>query len=768
MPEEIRAHDQVGNRATALIGRTDMIGRSLTLWLLATSAAVAAPAPRLLPTPASMQVSEGGFTLRAGDTIGSDGDAGAANAAARFADLMRLQNVALANTAGGKNARIRFVRQPGLPPEGYRLVTNARGATVTASDEAGLFYGAVSLWQLATQDTTHRIPAVTIEDHPRFGWRGLMLDSARHFQSIEYVHHLIDWMAVNKLNRLHWHLVDDQGWRFEVPKYPKLTQVSAWRTPASAPGAPTLPTIGGFYTHDQIRETVAYAQARGITIVPEIEMPGHAVAAIRAYPELGTGVPLPDRVWSEWGIFPWLFNVEEPTFTFLEDVLDEVMALFPSPWIHLGGDEAVKDQWKASPAIQAKIKALGLKDEEALQGWFMARMGKYLTDHGRRMIGWDEILMGGVPESATVMSWRGIDGAITAAKAGHDTILSPAPLLYINNRQGVGPDEPPSHGSLITLGDILAFDPVPDAIAPDQRHHVIGLQANLWTEHIRTEESAQWMQFPRALAVAEIGWAPEAKPTLDTFVPRLVPQLDRMATLGLKPANSLFAVNVRIDAAGPVNTRVTLDDQAGLPIRYTTDGTAPSAASQLYSGPLALDTATRLRAVSLLGDRPMTGAIDRTIDAVAARTRTSRELETCSKGYLLDLEDDYPAAGPRAHFLTNASDACWIWRSAPAEGARSIAISVGQLPFNFQIGADRERIKFRPPATPAGEFEVRSGTCNGPVVATLPLGPAATNPGVTRLTAPLKPGTTGDLCFTYTARSVEPLWVIDKVELVAQ
>jgi hexosaminidase len=743
-----------------------MIGRALAMWLLAVPA-MAAPAPRLLPSPVSMSVAEGGFTLDSTvRLLPARSDRGAAQAADRFAELMRSQGVVLAGPEPGRAAVVRITRKRGLPPEGYRLVSDANGATIEASDDAGLFYGAVTLWQLATQDPVHHVPAVTIEDRPRFGWRGLMLDSARHFQSPDYVRKLIDWMAVNKLNRLHWHLVDDQGWRIPISRYPRLTEVSAMRVPASAPGTSRLPETGGYYTRDEIRGIVTYAGARGITVVPEIEMPGHAVAAIRAYPELGTGEPLPDGVWSEWGVFPWLYNVEEPTFGFLETVLDEVMALFPSPWIHLGGDEAVKEQWKASPAIQAKIKALGLKDEEALQGWFMARMGKYLADHGRRMVGWDEILLGGVPASATVMSWRGVDGAIAAAKAGHDTILSPAPTLYFDNRQGSGTNEPLGRGNLITLADVLAFDPMPPAIAADQRKHVLGVQANLWTEHVRTDARAAWMTFPRAAAVAEIGWGGERARPLSDFVTRLVPQLDRMAPLGLQPADSMFAVDAELRAEGDASVRITLANQAGLPIRYTTDGSPPGPAAALYTRPFTIDHPARLRAASLLEDRVMRGAADRMIDAVAARTRTSRQLESCSKGAMLDLEDDYPAQGVRAHFLVDITHPCWVWRDAPLDRAVSIAVSVGQLPFNFQIGSDRERITFRPPATPAGEFEVRSGTCDGPVVATLPLGPAVSSPGVTRLLAPLHGRGIADLCFTYTARGVDPLWAIDTVEVV--
>jgi hexosaminidase len=729
--------------------------------MLWATAAAASPMPSLLPTPVSVETGQSGFTFdRHVAILPPPKDAGAANAATRLGALMRTQALTVARKPAKGAAVIRFVRASGMPPESYRLVTDASGATITAADDAGLLYGAVTLWQLATQDAAHRVAAVTIEDGPRFAWRGLMLDSARHFQSPDYIRRLIDWMAVNKLNRLHWHLVDDQGWRIPIRKYPKLVQVSSRRRPAHAPGAPELPIVSGFYTHAQIREIVAFAQERGITIVPEIEMPGHAVAAIRAYPQFGVGVPLPDRVWSDWGVFPWLYNVEEPTFGFLEDVLDEVMELFPSPWIHLGGDEATKDQWKASPAVQARMKALGLKDEEALQGWFMARMGRYLAAHGRKMIGWDEILAGGVPADATIMSWRGIDGAITAARAGHDTILSPSPILYFDNRQGTGPGEPPGRGNPITIADVLAFDPVPDAIPPEQRRHVIGVQANLWTEHVRTDERAAWMQFPRALAVAELGWARE-KPNPASFVPQVVAQLDRMAPLGLKAADSLFAVTARVEGG-----EVRLSNQSGLPIRYTQDGSPPSAGAALYTGPLPSGASMRMRAASLLGERVLPGALDRTIDARAARLRTSRELESCQQGALLDLEDDYPAKGPRAHFLVNILRPCSIWRAAPARGATSIAVTVGQVPFNFQIGADRDAIRFRPSVTPAGEFEVRRGSCDGPVVATLPLAPAVANPGVTRLTAPLAPGEDGDLCFTYTARGPDPLWAIDTVELI--
>jgi hexosaminidase len=642
------------------------------------AASVAAVPPKLLPQPETVAVQGAGPTIDAVRPLPGS-DPGAKEAAARLSELLSGQHIAV-----GRGYPVRFVRKAGLPPEGYRLVTTDKGATITASDDAGLLYGAVTFWQLASQNAARRLPAVTIADAPRFAWRGVMLDSARHFQSPEFIRHLLDWMAAHKLNRLHWHLVDDQAWRIEIPKYPRLTQVSAWRVPASAPGAPKLPMEGGFYTQAEIRALVAYATARSITIVPEIEMPGHATAAIRAYPQLGMGVPLPDGVWSDYGVFPWLYNTDDRTFAFLQDVLTEVMALFPSPWIHIGGDEATKDQWKTDPAIQARIKALGLKDENALQGWFMARVGKFLSQHGRRMIGWDEILEGGVPPDTTVMSWRGIDGAITAARAGHDTILSPAPTLYFDHRQGTGPQEPPGRGLVVSLADVYAFDPAPAALNTDQRRHILGVQGNLWTEHVRTEDRAAWMLFPRVSAIAELGWSP-GRTTYADFLTRLRPQLDRLVPLGLTAADSAFA---------------------------------PAPAPPL--------------------------------------------LESCTNKLVLDLEDDYPAAGPRARFLVDILNPCWMRKDAGA--ARRIALTVGQIPFNYQVGADRAKIAFRPPATPAGEFEVRDG-CGGERLAVLPLARAARNPGTTRLEATLsRPAQT--LCITYTARGPDPIWAIAKAELL--
>lgn len=727
--------------------------------LLALLTIIAAPVSgqALLPTPAAMRAAGEGFSLAGAAPMAHD--AGARNAADRLADLLATSGTRLGRAKG---ATVRFERQPGMAAESYRLTTGPGGAVIQAGDDAGLLHGAVTLWQLAARG---RVPGVVIDDRPRFAWRGVMLDSARHMQSVGYIHRLIDAMMAAKLNRLHWHLVDDQGWRLPVPGWPRLTSVSAFRRAATAPGAPPLPVEGGFYTEAQIRAIVAYATARGVTIVPEIEMPGHALAAIRAYPKLGMGVAIPPGTQSDYGVFPWLYNSDDATFGFLEDVLRQVMRLFPGRDIHIGGDEAVKDQWRASPVIQAKVRALGLKDEDALQGWFMARIGRFLAAHGRRPIGWDEILDGGVPADAAITSWRGVEGAVKAARSGHDAILSPAPLLYLDNRQGTGPAEPPGRGRLVTLAELLAFDPVPPGLSPAEQRRILGVQANLWTEHVRTDARAAWMTWPRALAVAEVGWAGPGKRELAASAPALVAQMDRLEGLGVRGADSAWAVTARLDRQGAGIT-ATLANQAALPIRYTLDGGAPGPGSMVYAAPLTLAAGQRLRATSFLGTRALAGGYDRAITLDAALTRTSRELTLCSDAVALDLEDDWPATGPRAHFLFDIFNPCWRWTGAPLAGVRSVALSVGQVPFNFQVGADRDKVRFRAPATPAGEFEVRDG-CQGPLLATLPLAPAVANPGVTRLTAPLRAGKAGaDLCVTYTARGVDPLWAVERIELL--
>jgi hexosaminidase len=668
-----------------------------------------AAASSLLPAPVVETAGQGVFHLTGRTVIAAPaGDASALASAGYLADLLaRTRGLKLKVVEGPPPAGTAAVVLRRGPPggEAYVLDVGPSSLTIQSQGDAGLFYGAVSAWQLATSTAGKGpadIAAIHVEDAPRFAWRGLMLDPARHFQSPAFVEAFIDRMARAKLNVLHWHLVDDQAWRLEIKKYPRLTEVGAWRVPAGPAAAADIDRktgqprrIGGFYTQDQVREIVAYAAQRHVTIVPEIEMPGHAQAAIAAYPELGAATPPPQAPSSDWGVHPYLYNVDEKTFGFLQDVLTEVMALFPSQYIHIGGDEAVKTQWKTDPAVQARMQALYIGDEDALQGWFTARMETFLKAHGRKLVGWDEILLGGVPPRATVMSWRGLDGAIIAAKLGHDTVLAPAPIYYFDNRQTPGADGPPGRGFLLTLKNVYDFDPMPVTLSPSERSHVLGVQAQLWSEHIRTEERVSYMAFPRALAIAETGWSPAGRKDWPDFVRRVNTEAARAQALG------------EVSGPGP-------------------DAPAP---------------------------------------APSADSRASQELRLCSSNIALNLEDDAPIRGPRARFLVDIMKPCWIWPAADLTGVTKIAASVGQLPFNFQIGDDVKKIHYRPPLTPAGELEIRDG-CDGPLLASLPLTPALASQGVTRLEASLGTATgSHDLCFTFTQRSLDPFWVLDRVNL---
>lgn len=509
------------------------------------SAPISAPAPEpeLVPAPQSVTMASGAFDVRP-DTpiVVAGGDAEARWIGEYLSDLIeRTRGLALPVRETGQGIVLRTVNDISLAPEGYRLRVSPSGVIIEARERAGLFYGATTLWQMlaGTGETITAIPALRIEDAPRFAWRGLMLDSARHYQSAEFIRAFIDVMALHKLNVLHWHLTDDQAWRLEIRRYPRLTEIGAWRVPAGAarqdidPSTGRPRVYGGYYTQHEVREIVAYAAARNVTIVPEIEMPGHATAPIVAYPELGVGRSAPREVPADWGVYSNLYNVDEPTFTFLENVLLEVMELFPGRYIHVGGDEAVKAQWEASPRVQARMREFGVANEHTLQSYFIQRMERLLSAHGRRLIGWDEILEGGLAPNATVMSWRGVDGAIDAARAGHDAVLAAWPTLYFDNRQSASATEPPGRGRVISVRDVYTFNPAPDTLTPEEQRHILGLQGNLWSEHIRTEPRMWRMAFPRAAAVAELAWSPANRIVWSDFERRLPAQMARYRLLGL-------------------------------------------------------------------------------------------------------------------------------------------------------------------------------------------------------------------------------------------
>ena len=426
-----------------------------------------------------------------------------------------------------------------LGDEGYRLIVNSNDIKISAPKPAGVFYGTQTLLQLLPPEIYKRakqnnkqwnIPALSIEDYPRFSWRGSHLDVSRHFMPKEYLFKHIGLLAMHKMNVFHLHLTDDPGWRIEIKRYPKLTEVGAWRKdtmltydPPTFSGKPH----GGFYTQDELRELVAYAAERFITIVPEIEMPGHCTAAIAAYPELGCeGKPIDVAPgWS--GPFD-VFNVEESTIEFLQNVLLEVMDIFPSTFIHIGGDEVDKSRWKRNERVQQRMKELGLKDEDELQSWFIKRMDDFLTKYGRRLVGWDEILEGGLAPGATVMSWRGMHGGIEAAKMGHDVVMAPTSHTYFDYYQSRRQDkEPHAIGGYLPLRRVYSFEPIPQELSPSEMKHILGVQAQIWTEYIPNPKHVEYMAFPRLSALAEVAWSKPENKNYENFLTRLYVHLVR-------------------------------------------------------------------------------------------------------------------------------------------------------------------------------------------------------------------------------------------------
>ncbi|MEU5168987.1 beta-N-acetylhexosaminidase [Streptomyces mutomycini] len=420
-----------------------------------------------------------------------------------------------------------------LEPEGYRLeVEPVRGVRITGGSAAGVFWGAQTLRQLlgpeafrrapVSPGAERRVPLAEIEDGPRFGWRGLMLDVARHFTPKDGVLRMLDLLAAHKLNVFHFHLTDDQGWRVEIKRHPRLTEIGAWRARTKYghraselwDGTPH----GGFYTQDDIREIVAYAAERHIRVVPEIDIPGHSQAAISAYPELGNTDVIDTSalsVWDTWGINPNVLAPTDNTLRFFEGVFEELLELFPaetSPFIHVGGDECLKDQWRQSPTAQARMSELGLTDEDELQSWFIRHFDRWLADRGRRLIGWDEILEGGLAEGAAVSSWRGYAGGIAAAEAGHDVVMCPEQQVYLDHRQDGGPEEPMPIGYVRTLEDVYRFEPVPPGLSEEAARHIMGTQANVWTEVMQNRDRVDYQVFPRLAAFAEVAWSPLPAP----------------------------------------------------------------------------------------------------------------------------------------------------------------------------------------------------------------------------------------------------------------
>ena len=716
-----------------------------------TSAAPGAP-PDVIPRPAAVTSRPGSFALGATlSVVVSPQDPQARASAQVLRGLLSQGTPALlslkVHTGAPRDGALLLTRidQAALGPEGYRLSITPQRIELAASGPAGWLYGGVTLWQLVhRQGAGPVIDAQLIEDQPRLQWRGLMLDSARHFQSPVFIARLIDWMALHKLNVLHWHLTDDQGWRIQIRRYPDLTRVGAWRQALDGRGR-----YGGFYTQAQIRALVARAAARNITVIPEIDIPGHASAAIASYPQLGAQPGEVPAVPTDWGIYRHVFAPRQASCQFLSEVLAEVLELFPAPYIHLGGDEA-----PAAVGEDVDVRAC---------------VARFVTAHGRRVVGWDETLTADLPRSAIVMSWRGVAGARAASAQGNDTVLAADPQLYFDHRQSLAAWEPPGRLAPITLRDVYEFEPLAADLSAAQRSHVLGLQGNVWTEHVRTEQRVALMAFPRLAALAEVGWSAAALRDWPDFERRMAVQVVRYRQLGLPFDESLFGVQARVDyAADAGSARITLAHQADFgDIRYTTDGTVPTARSPRYAAAFDVTPGTPIAAATFV----RTEALSRTFRVQTypklAGRRSSAELTLCGAAVPLALEDPAPARGPRAVFAVDIEHPCWIYKGAQLGSVRSVVASVGQVPFNFQIGADRDRIRFATPTTDAGELLVHLDSCDGVLYARIPLRPAHPAQGVTVLPPYPVRAVAGvhDLCLQFAQRGPDPLWVLDYLEL---
>ena len=771
----------VGARGDLMRGFIKAVSSCLALVLLGACAPVPQRAggkivhaetapPSLIPWPASLTRHDGVFLLHDGAHIAiPSGNYEASQVARYLGDLLartRGLHLAVAEGNAQANAAIAFALDPSIEgDEAYTLDVTPNRIRIAARDPQGLFHGVVTLWQLLTQHETKSstigMPCLHIEDRPRFRWRGLMLDSARHYQPVAFIEKLLDEMALHKLNTLQWHLTDDQGWRIAIARYPELTKIGAWREPVGPDVALANHDgkYGGYYTPEEIREIVRYAAARYITVVPEIEMPGHAQAAIASYPQFGVTGERPP-VSHDWGVNTWLYNLDDRTFDFLDDVLDETMALFPGPYVHVGGDEAVKDQWQASKNIQRRMHTLGIKDEDALQAWFIARIGEHIKAKGRKLVGWDEILQGGVPPDAIVMSWRGTQGAIEAAKLGHDTVMSPSPTMYFDHLQSDLPDEPTGRPDVVSLKDVYDFQPVPKELDAHQAQYVLGAQANLWSEYLTTPARVEHAAFPRIAALAEVLWSPPEKRDWQGFLERMPAQLARYRALGVDYADDAFAVKIATQPGDEGKTaKVVLSNQTGFgTIRYTLDGSAPTPDSAAYDAPLDVDMPATIRANAFHGGSALAAARSRELDPESVLRLGSDELKPCKGTLMLRLEGGAREAGFR--YNVDLMDPCWIYPRLDLSDIDRIEIRSGTVPNNFQLWHDAAKIVTRPARSPAGELEIHQDSCDGPLLSSIPMENVPRGkPDTVR--ARVSARGMHDLCFFFTGSSPDFLRAVD-------
>jgi len=523
--------------------------------------------------------------------------------------------------------------------EAYELTIEPKGVTVKAGSERGAFYGLVSMLQLLppeiespklADDVCWTMPCVQINDSPRFVWRGMHLDVCRHFVPVEFIKKQLDVMALFKMNTFHWHLTEDQGWRIEIKKYPKLTELGSKRIEGDGS------VYGGFYTQDEVREVVAYAAERFINVVPEIELPGHSLAALVGYPELScTGGPF--KVRNIWGVEPDIYCAgKEEVFHFLEDIIDEVVPLFPYEYFHIGGDESPKDRWEKCADCQKRMRDEGLKDEHELQSYFVQRIEKVLLRHGKKMIGWDEILEGGLAPSATVMSWRGEQGGIEAARQGHDVIMTPGNWVYLDHYQGDSRVEPVSIGGYTTLEESYGYDPVPKDLELEKTKHILGTQGNVWTEYMYTPDLIEYRIYPRIIALAEVGWTEKANKDYNSFLERMDNQFVRLDE---------HDINYHIpQPEGPVNLMAFTDSTSmeftttrPMKMVYTLDGSEPDAMSEEYCEPLRFKENATVKIRSVMKSGRMSSV--RTITVEKQKPLAATPVKTTGSGLKMKMAE---------------------------------------------------------------------------------------------------------------------------------
>jgi len=570
---------------------------------------------KIIPLPDEIELSEGRFLIDENSSINFDIKNEKLHAInSYFKDYLKeYYQLTLNSKTNKKKSGLKLVLSEEIEEsEAYHLSVDSSGITIKGKTEAGVFYGIQSLIQMLPPNLPEvegfQIPYCQIDDKPEFRWRGLHLDVCRHFFPVTFVKKMIDMAARLKLNTFHWHLTEDQGWRIEIKKYPKLTKIGAWRNKTLIGHSLEHPSKydnkkhGGFYTQEQIKEVVEYASTRFITIVPEIEMPGHSVAALAAYPEYSCqGGKF--EVEANWGVFEDVYCAgKEETFQFLEDILAEVIDLFPGEYVHIGGDECPKTRWKECKDCQKRIKKEKLKNEHELQSYFIKRIEKFLNSKGKKLIGWDEILEGGLAEGAAVMSWRGEEGGIEAAMSRHYVVMSPNASNYFDHYQGEI-NEPLAIGGLTTLKDVYHYQPIPIALDTLYHKYILGSQANLWTEYIPTQEHAEYMFFPRLCALAENLWTDPKRQSWDDFIVRMdqfYPYFDQWeVNYRLNPPSGFEKVNRTI--AREISVKLKNDIPSSI-IYYTLDGTEPEPGSNQYGPPLLLelDSTIELKAFSIL------------------------------------------------------------------------------------------------------------------------------------------------------------------------